>query len=154
MTRFPCRCPKPNRYPSPFKRHSCVRCMGEIRGDWLSNDANVEAFFDRLAECFPNAQIPDWFEGFRRLCESRERTGREVYDLAYVGRDNPHEAKEKAVDGALYHYLELLNKRHQGHDEDTDLHLIAAMRFAEAYYFSALAQAKRRGNTGPPLDER
>lgn len=149
--RFPCECLPPRPYPAPHKRHTCVRCLGEIRREWTSNDTNLSAFFDRLAEAAPD--FPLWMERVREQCIARERAGRDRFGFEYLTRDNATEATEEAADGLLYMYLDALKARRDGEDDHSDVALTAAYHFAQAHRYSQMLREKRRGNTGPAWDE-
>jgi hypothetical protein len=154
-----CRCLKPQPAKNPRKLHDCEKCGYHIPPEWLRIDAQVTEFFDRLAESqFPYGAdgelvTPDWWDDFRSHCKLREWSGREKFGLDYLARDNPVEATEEATDGALYMLLDGLRAQREGWDEEKDVALTCAFHFAQAHRYARMMLAKRRGNTGPGMDE-
>lgn len=144
-----CQCTKPHRSPNPRRPHACV-CGLHISDEWDITDANVWAFFNRLAEgMFPNEiELPPWFESFREHATRREAHGRHAFGHEYLRRENPVEAQEEAADGAIYLLLDLLRSRREGREEDIDVVLTAAMHFAQAHRYLNLLRAKRQHAPG------
>lgn len=162
MTRFPCRCPAPSRYPSPFHRDSCVTCSGEIREEWTSNDRTVKNFYDALERGVVQRAVvategphtgkavqpeaPEWFRAFRQRCEARERAGRDTFGLRCLGRDNLLDAHEEWADGSNYVLFDSLKEiRRSGHDPDLDAALMVAYHAAMAAKHTERLRSKRRG---------
>lgn len=133
--RFHCECPRPSRHPSPFHATSCVKCGGFLPSTWVSNDVLLDRFWTRLEEgMFPgNAEIPLWFETLKRKVFAREHEGRDLYDLAYLGRDNLSEADDEAADAIVYLYLDHLNAQRQGGDHDFG-HVLDTASCAALYF--------------------
>ena len=154
-----CRCPKPVPHPKPGRENTCVKCGFWINPEWSSNDENLSAFLERLAESqfFYDADgqllTPPWWDAFVAHVFARERLGRTKFGYQYLQRNNPAEATEEAVDGAMYMYLYALQKRRAGQDEQADTALTAAYHFAQAHRFARMLLSKEAGSTGPGMDE-
>jgi len=120
----------------------CAACGRRFSPEWYADDRAVAGFYDRLAlAMFAEESFPH----FRALAEARERTGRPIFGLRYLTRDNVADAAEEAADGANYAMFELFQKRRQGWDTADDLLLDAARHFALAYAALAAANHRHRG---------
>lgn len=154
-----CRCELPRPSSNPRRATTCNACGFYVDPALLRIDAQVAEFFDRLAESQfhhgPDGKLltPDWWDEFREHCTVRELAGRERFGLDYLARDNPTEACEEATDGALYMLLDGLRAHRDGCDAAEDVALTAAYHFAQAHRYARMLTAKRRGNTGPGMDE-
>lgn len=140
-----CQCPKPTRKVKPGKQDWCERCGSYIDPEWVSSDATLNAFFDRLRESV--SEPAPWLEPLRQFCQARERAGRDEFGFAYLDRDNPREAIEEAADGANYAFFEVLRNRRKGEDEQIDVALLAAYHFGKAYH--ALDEMRRKEHGVP-----
>lgn len=155
----PCPCPIPQPSRNPRKLNDCERCGLYVNPNLLRIDSQVAEFFDRLGESqFPygpdgELMTPDWWNDFRSHCRLREWDGREKFGLDYLARDNPVEATEEAADLALYMLLDGLRAHRDGVDPEIDVALTCAWHAAQAHRYARILTAKRRGNTGPGMDE-
>lgn len=141
-----CECERPVESLDRRTSGICAAC-GRPFGAWYANDAVVRDFYDRLGLAVVGEPS---FPHFRRLAEARERTGRPLFGLRYLTRDNIADGAEEAADGANYALFELLAKRRAGTDTADDLILDAARHFALAYASLVAAQHKHRGAPAPP----
>lgn len=137
-----CKCEEPRESPDPRTEGNCVMCGRAIAGrEWVSDDSNLGAFFNRLAEAsFPaycttgdKKQIPGLFFAFYRECSGRERAGRKKFGLEYLRRNNPQEAVEEAADLANYLYMEGLRRKRLEEDEEADALLTGAFYAYKAF---------------------
>lgn len=120
----------------------CASCSRSFAPEWYADDRTVREFYDRLALAMGGEPS---FPYFRQLAEAREKTGRPLFGLRYLSRDNVADAAEEAADGANYALFELLQSRRRGLDPADDLIFDAARHFALAYAALAAAQGKHRG---------
>lgn len=142
MTSY-CECERPVESLDRRTSAVCASCGRRFHPDWYADDWTVADFYDRLAlAMWGEASFPH----FRRLAEARERTGRPLFGLRYLQRDNIADAAEEAADGANYAMFELLQERRQGCDTADDLLLDAARHFALAYASLVAADHKHRGS--------
>lgn len=137
-----CECPAPGVSLDPRHEGTCQRCGHRFDPEWLADDETVAEFYDRLALSLPGEPT---FPHFRALATVRERSGRPIFGLAYLTRDNVAEGAEEAADGANYALLEGLRMKRAGIDPADDLLLSAARHFALGYAMLAEAQGKHRG---------
>lgn len=120
----------------------CAACSKPFGPDWYADDRVVKEFYDRLGLAMGGEPS---YPHFRLLAEAREKTGRPLFGLRYLKRDNVRDAAEEAADGANYALFEQLQQRRRGVDTADDLILDAARHFALAYAALAAAQHKHRG---------
>lgn len=131
-----CECPIPNPDTNPRRQGKCVRCGFVINPEWVSCDATIGEFFDRLAEYPGLGNILR----FRRQCEEREHAGRGLYGHRHLARDAVGEGLEEAADGANYAHFLILESRRAGVEEPTSAAFEAAWHFARAH--AALLRAR------------
>lgn len=131
-----------------------------MAAEWQTTDETAREFYIRLAEAlFPYNQqtgelmVEPWFEDFREHCALREIAGRETFGFTYLSRSNEIEATEEAADGAIYMLLHGLRARREGWEPEDDVRFTAAYHFAKAHQYSRMLRAKRRGDTGPGMDQ-
>ena len=107
----------------------CKGCGRSIDPAYVTNDTNLEEFFDYLGS------LPGVEAGFVKQCKDRERAGRNTFGLAYLGsgRHNPSEAREEAADLAMYCYLHLLKCHRNNTNEDVVTVMEAAAHAAAAW---------------------
>ncbi len=129
MTGCVCRVPRPKQATPnfPTRNHSCQRCSKLINQEFVSSDTHFDGFFNWLAEA------PGIEQGFIDQCRRREASGRDVYELAYLGKDNPREAMEEACDLAIYCYLHLLKQARDGVETDPAMALEVSQMAAKAW---------------------
>lgn len=139
MTRFHCACPRPAYDDLDRRPNTCVKCAGYIDPAWVSSDANVQTFFDRLTSC---QNLPENFPAFRAHCERRELAGRSTFGFRYLDRDSIEDTLEEACDLAIYPYLHGLRLVREGNADYLDLPLTAAYNASQAY--DAMLQERER----------
>lgn len=149
-----CECRIPIAHPSPYKKHTCVKCGFWINPRWTSNDETVARFYDSLARAqfhrdklTKRLLIPDDFTVFRAEAEARERAGRDYFGLRFLGRENTRDAREEAGDGANYFLFDHLQYiRHHDEDEDIDEVLTGAYHAYKTYESARRLRLKRQGS--------
>lgn len=118
-------------YPRPkgWRPSECIQCGRFIDPSYVSNDANLNEFFNHLAS------IPGVSPDFVEKCKARERAGRDEFGLKYLGSDrhNPKESHEEAADFAMYLYLHLLKCQRNGTYQDTATVMEACAHVASAW---------------------
>lgn len=124
-----CACPVPE--PKPQRPSVCVRCGFSLDTDWVCNDRTVDAFLDRLGETIPGKG--EAWQHFRLHLEAREAAGRDTFRQSFLGKDLLQEAREEAVDLALYLCLHSLKRLRSCDDQHMDLVLTVAHHAYQAY---------------------
>lgn len=124
-----CECPVPE--PKLQKPTVCVRCGFSIDTDWVCNDRTVANFLDRLGETIIGGG--EMWQQFRLHLEAREAAGRSTFRQTFLGKDLLQEAREEAVDLALYLCLQSLKRLRAGDDQHMDLVLTVAHHAYQAY---------------------
>ena len=122
-----CVCDYPN--PKGWRPSECVQCGRAIDPSYVTNDANLDDFFNHLGS------IPGIDPTFIEQCKARERAGRDTFGLKYLGkeRNNPREAHEEAADFTMYLYLHLLKCHRNGTHEDIATAMEACAHAATAW---------------------
>lgn len=146
MTLRECSCDVPRPYGAPQKAHACASCGYWINPAWTVNDKTMGEFWARLRGAIPHETAVDLIYPHS---DAREREGRRLYGLRYLGRDCAFEGMEEAADGPNYAAMELLRARRAKEDEEWALALTAAHHFALAYQ----ALAAMRGHTHRPYSD-
>jgi hypothetical protein len=129
VTGCPCPVPRPRQAnPNfPHRDRSCQRCGKVIDQRFVSSDSHFQKFFGWLAD------TPGVEQEFIEHCRVREGSGRGVFGLAYLNKDNPREAMEEACDMAIYCYLHLLRQARDGADTDPAMALEVAQLAGKAW---------------------
>lgn len=124
-----CQCRVPE--PKINKPSTCVRCGYSLVTDWVCSDRNVARFLNRLSETIPRGG--EAWEQFRIHLEAREAAGRSTFRQSFLGKNLLQEAREEAVDLALYMALHALQRLRAGEDQNIDLLMTAANHAFLAY---------------------
>ena len=146
-----CKCKVPQKSPNPRSAASCGICGKLLDPAWLSTDATMTKFFNRFeAGMFPPATRPKkkrWFWGLRRLCEAREREGRDKFGLAYLSHDFLENVGEEAADIIVYSHLRHLRTiKESGEDRDIDLLLQGCKEVSDGLRTLSEYRAKNAGS--------
>jgi hypothetical protein len=115
-----CRCAVPR--PHFVHPNKCLDCGRWLDPRIVDSDENVAIFHGRLEA------IPGMPTAALDHARERNRTGREIFGLAYLDRNNPAEGREESADGVNYAFYDWLKGRREGREE-INPHLLAAARY-------------------------
>lgn len=129
-----CQCPVPVAHSTHDCK--CSRCGKWLDPKYVDSDENLAVFRSRL-EALPNTPTAALDHAWQR-----HETGRKIFGLEYLARNNPAEGREESADGCNYSFYSWLKARRHGIEEINPHLLAAARKFAQAHHELLLAEAE------------